>query len=92
MSFFLISCGTLTPEEIKHEQWKQEQYQIEQEKDRVFQLEQMKIQAEIEKAKPVEVKLQETKNQETSIWDGIESIAIGATIATIGLWLLNAAR
>jgi len=56
-----------TPEQIKHKQWQQEQEIIKQDKDRAYNLEQLKLQADIEKAKPIEVKVQELKNQETTV-------------------------
>ena len=85
----LTSCGTLTPEEIKHEQWKQEQETIKQDRDRAYQLEQLKLQAEIEKAKPAEVKLQEVKNQETTVGEGIQNSVGIAAWAAVGLGLLH---
>lgn len=83
--FALTSCGTLTPEEIKHNQWKQEQETIKQDKDRAYNLEQLKLQAEIEKAKPIEVKVQELKNEETTVGEGIQN-AVGIWAATM-MWL-----
>ncbi len=86
-TFLLTSCWTLTPEEIKHEQWQQEQQVIKQDKDRVFQLEQLKLEAEIQKAKPESVKLQEVKNEETTFGEWLQNAAWiwAATVAGISI-------
>ena len=78
-----------TPEEIAHKQWEQVQKQNQLEADRAFKLEQMKIQAEIEKAKPVEVKVQEVKNQETTTGEAIQNVAGAAAATYVGLKVLD---
>lgn len=82
----------LTPksaDQIKHEQWKQEQEVIKQDKERAYNLEQLKLQAEIEKAKPESIKLQEVKNQETTVGEGIQNAAGIAWAAAVGLGVLH---
>lgn len=80
---------SLTPEEIAHKQWEQVQEQNQLEADRAFKLEQMKIQAEIEKAKPVEVKVQEVKNQETTTGEAIQNVAGAAAATYVGVKVLD---
>jgi len=41
------------------------------EKERSYKIELKKIEAEIEKSKPVAVKVQELKNEETTVWEWI---------------------
>lgn len=79
LTFLLVSCwtaGCQTKECLDYAIQKQKLEQEQLEKDRAFELEQMKIQAEIEANKPVEVRVQEAKNEETSVWDAITTTAV----------------
>lgn len=85
----LTSCSPQTKEEIEFQKWQQEQVIIKQDKDRAFELEQLKVKAEIEKAKPESIKLQEVKNEETTVWEGLQNAAGIAWAAAVGLGIIH---
>jgi len=69
----LTSCWCKTKECLDYQLEQQKIAQEQVEKDRTYQLEAMKIQAQIEANKPVEVKVQELKNQQTTVGDWIQT-------------------
>ena len=89
LAFWIWITTPKSADQIKHEQWQQEQEVIKQDKDRAYNLEQLKLQAEIEKAKPESIKLQEVKNQETTVGEGIQNSVGIAAWAAVGLGLLH---
>lgn len=76
-------CQTKECFDYKIQQQELEQKRIQDQ--RAFELEKAKIQAEIEASKPVEVKVQELKNEETTTWEWIVQ-AVWIWAATYVWW------